>query len=102
MPHQNCVDPFGNLRATAARGALIGNRGCLHDEAGQIREAFARKAWVTYQLQWKGIQRKVFSPGRYADNGSPNERHLLSARLKAISICSLQPSFGFRFVAFLS
>lgn len=67
MPHQNRVDPFGNLHATPERGALLGNRGCLHDDAGQIRKAFARKAWVTCRLEWKGIQRTVFSPGRYTE-----------------------------------
>ncbi len=31
MPRQNRVDPFGRLIAVAARGTLLGNRGCLHD-----------------------------------------------------------------------
>ena len=31
MPLQNRVTPFGELIATAARGTLMGNRGCLHD-----------------------------------------------------------------------
>lgn len=67
MPHQNRVDPFGNLQAMPERGALMGNRGCLHDDVGQIRKAFARKAWVTCRLEWKGIQRKVLTPGRYTE-----------------------------------
>lgn len=45
----------------------MGNRGCLHDDAGQIRKVFARKAWVTCRLEWKGIRRNLFSPGRYTE-----------------------------------
>lgn len=67
MPHQNRVDPFGNLHATPARGTLMGNRGCLHDDSRAIRKAFARKAWVTCRLEWKQIQRKVLSPGKYTE-----------------------------------
>lgn len=67
MPRQNRVDPFGNLHATPERGTLMGNRGCLHDDSGVIRKAFARKAWVTCRLEWKGIQRKVLSPGKYTE-----------------------------------
>ena len=67
MPHQNRVDPFGNLFATPERGALMGNRGCLHDDAGLIRKAFARKAWVTCRLSWKSIHREVFTLGKYSE-----------------------------------
>lgn len=67
MPHQNRVDPFGNLQATPERGTLMGNRGCLHDDSGVIRKASARKAWVTCRLEWKDIQRKVLSPGKYTE-----------------------------------
>ena len=38
-PRQNRVDPFGRLIAAAARGALMGNRGCLHDARGRIRRS---------------------------------------------------------------
>lgn len=67
MPRQNRVDPFGNLITTTPRGTLMGNRGCLHDDQGIIRKAFARKAWVTCRLEWKGIRRAVFAPGRYSE-----------------------------------
>ena len=67
MPRQNRVDPFGSLVVALQRGALMGNRGCLHDSEGTIRRAFARKAWVTCRIEWKSIQRAVFSPGCYSE-----------------------------------
>ena len=67
IPRQNRVNPFGSLVVTPERGALMGNRGCLHDNDGIIRRVFAHKAWVTCQVEWKGVQRKLFSPGRYSE-----------------------------------
>lgn len=67
MPRQNRIDPFGNLMAASDRGTLMGNRGCLHDDDGTVRKAFARKAWVICRLSWKGIRRSVFSPGKYSE-----------------------------------
>ena len=67
MTYQNRVDPFGNLVATQSRGTLMGNRGCLHDDTGKVRKSWARKAWVTCCLKWKGTQRSVFSDGRYSE-----------------------------------
>ena len=32
MPHQNRVDPFGNILAVPGRGMFMGNRGCIHRE----------------------------------------------------------------------
>ena len=34
MPLQNRVTPLGELIATADRGLVYGNRGCLHDATG--------------------------------------------------------------------
>lgn len=67
MSRQNRVNPFGELVATPEKGTLMGNRGCLHDCKGVIRKAFARRAWVTCRLQWKDIQRSVFTPDRYSE-----------------------------------
>ena len=96
MPHQNRVDPFGNLYATPERGALLGNRGCLHDDAGQIRKAFARKAWVTCRLEWKGIQRMVFSPGRYTELFFLDEATALAAGHRPCNDCRSEAYSAFK------
>jgi hypothetical protein len=65
---QNRVDPWGELRAVANRGTLMGNRGILHDDENRIVRPWAHKAWVTCLLEFNGIKRpKPFSPGNYSE-----------------------------------
>lgn len=66
MPRQNRVDPFGNLIVTDARGTLMGNRGCLHDEFERLNgRAWTTKAWIACLLDFKGRHRPVMPPGRW-------------------------------------
>ena len=46
MPRQNRVTPFGEIVATPERGAFLGNRGVLHDRAGNIRRAWQVERWL--------------------------------------------------------
>ena len=46
MPLRNRVDPFGDLRAVAARGLLTGNRGCLVDDKGAIVRRHQVRRWI--------------------------------------------------------
>ncbi len=66
-PHQNRVDPFGRLVADPARGAWFGNRGCLHDDEGQIRRFHSGRRWIYCRLEFKGRQRELLQPGRYTE-----------------------------------
>lgn len=67
MTRTNRVRPDGSLAAHPAQGAFMGNRGCLHDEAGAIRRAFVGKAWITCTLNLRpgGTPRPHDQPGRY-------------------------------------
>jgi hypothetical protein len=67
MSLQNRVDPYGKLHAVAARGAWMGNRGILHDEAGRIVAPWRLKRWITCVLNFRGRQRQVFAPHRYSE-----------------------------------
>jgi hypothetical protein len=67
VPRQNRVTPFGGLIATADRGTLMGNRGCLHDAAQRIQRSFALQRWIICLLQFKGRRRTVMTPGRYTE-----------------------------------
>ncbi|HWL32569.1 MAG TPA: hypothetical protein VNP89_03100 [Gaiellaceae bacterium] len=68
MPLQNRVTPLGELIADPARGLVYGNRGCLHDEAGDIRRMFAVKRWIACRLEFKGRRRtRLLQPGRYTE-----------------------------------
>src|SRR5512146_245181 len=67
MPLQNRVDPYGKLHAVAARGAWMGNRGILHDDARRIVAPWRLKRWITCTLIFRGRQREVFAPRRYSE-----------------------------------
>ena len=62
MPRQNRVTPFGDLIATAHRGTLMGNRGCLHDAEQRVRRAFDVKRWIICLLEFKGRRRRPMAP----------------------------------------
>ena len=67
MPHQNRVTPDSQLIATPARGTLTGNRGCLHNERGEIRRPFVGKRWIACLLEFRGRRRAVMTPGFYTE-----------------------------------
>lgn len=67
MPRQNRVTPFSALIATSARGTLMGNRGCLHDEKGRIRRQFLGRRWIICRLEFKGRKRSIMTPGQYTE-----------------------------------
>jgi hypothetical protein len=67
MPYQNRVDPYGQFHAVETRGAWMGNRGILHNEAGEIVAQWRLKRWITCTLSFKDRKRKVFTPHRYSE-----------------------------------
>lgn len=67
MPRQNRVTPFGEIIATPERGTFLGNRGVLHDEAGNIRRTWQLKRWLLCLLEFGKRHRTVMTPGRYTE-----------------------------------
>ncbi len=66
MPLQNRVMPWGEIVATPARGALMGNRGILHDATGALGTArWKHKVWIACRLDFHGRRREPMPPGRY-------------------------------------
>ncbi len=63
----NRVQPDGSFDRLPQRGQFMGNRGCLHDDAGNIRRKHAGKLWITCTLREKPSRGAVprFAPGRY-------------------------------------
>lgn len=96
MPRMNRVDPFGTLHAVAARGAMMGNRGCLHDADGMIRRPFASKAWITCRLSWKDAARQVFTPGRYSELFFLDEATAFAAGHRPCNFCRHQAYADFK------
>lgn len=59
---QNRVKPTGELVAVSDRGALMGNRGILHNQDKKVVRKWQHKSWVTCLLTFGDLQRpKPFS-----------------------------------------
>src|SRR6266404_3358271 len=89
MALQNRVTPFGEIVATEARGSLMGNRGCLHDDRRQLgRRRWTTKAWVACLLAFKDRPpRRLMQPGHYAELFFLDEATALSAGHRPCAQC---------------
>jgi hypothetical protein len=89
MPLQNRVTPHGEPIAVPARGALMGNRGRLHDAERRIvrRQVSGYRAWVTCLLAFKGRRRSVMTPGRYTELFFLDEATALAAGHRPCGEC---------------
>jgi hypothetical protein len=96
VPRQNRVTPLGELIATPARGALMGNRGCLHDADGRIRRSFVGRRWIICLLQFKGRRRPIMAPGRYTELFFLDEATALAAGHRPCVECQRERYLMFR------
>jgi hypothetical protein len=88
MPRQNRVTPLGALIADPARGLVYGNRGCLHDDTGRIRRAFAVKRWIACRLEFKDWQRgPMLQPGRFTELFFLDEATAFAAGHRPCALC---------------
>ncbi|MBU1691132.1 MAG: hypothetical protein KJ958_07050 [Gammaproteobacteria bacterium] len=87
MPKQNRVNPEGELIANSTRGALMGNRGCLHDDNQRIVRSSARDAWVTCLTSFKDRKRIVMQPGHYTELFFLDEATALAAGHRPCATC---------------
>jgi hypothetical protein len=87
MPRKNRVTPFSTLIATSARGTLMGNRGCLHDDREQIQRQFRGKRWIICLLEFKGWKRAIMTPGRYTELFFLDEATALAAGHRPCAEC---------------
>ena len=79
MTRSNRVLPTGEIVALAFRGTLMGNRGILHDAAGELRRPFATRAWIACRTEFGGRHRAIMAPGRYTELFFLDEVHALAA-----------------------
>lgn len=64
MAERNRVLPDGSIVAVPARGAWMGNRGCLH-EGHEIVRPWRLRAWLVCQLSFRGRRVAQWAPRRY-------------------------------------
>ncbi len=94
---QNRVDPWGRLCANPSRGALMGNRGILHDDENRIVRPWAHKAWVTCLLEFKSIKRATpFSLGNYSELFFVDEATAFAAGHRPCSYCQRERYLKFK------
>lgn len=88
MPRANRVAPTGERFATAARGLLMGNRGCLVDAQGAFTgRRWTTRAWICCRLDFKGRRRPVAPPGRWTALFFLDEATALAAGHRPCGAC---------------
>lgn len=94
---RNRLNPHGQFEAVEARGRMLGNRGCLHDDTGLIlAKAFRRIAWLTCELQFKGRKQPINSPGCYTQLFALDEATMLAAGHRPCALCRRPAYEAFR------
>jgi hypothetical protein len=84
MPLQNRVTPTGEITAQPWRGALMGNRGILHDAQGRLGTArWRHNNWVCCVTEFRGRHREVMPPP-----GSPTRYTALFFRDEACALAA--------------
>jgi hypothetical protein len=85
---QNRVTPLSELIATPERGLVYGNRGCLHDDLGQIRRRYNGRRWISCQLQFKDWRRgPLLQPGRFTELFFVDEATAFAAGHRPCALC---------------
>jgi len=92
MPRQNRVTPFGEIIASPARGTVMGNRGCLHNNRQQIVRLHRGKRWIICVLQCKGRHREIMTPGQWTELFFLDEVTAFAAGHRPCAECS-RPRF---------
>lgn len=96
-PRQNRVTPTGEIVSHPARGHLMGNRGCLHDDTGRLRRArWKTKAWISCQLEFRGRRRQIMSPRSYTELFFLDEATALAAGHRPCFECRREAAKAFR------
>src|SRR4051794_25388901 len=87
MTRRNRVTPFGELVADPARGALMGNRGVLHDDRGEIVRGYRGIRWIACRPAFRGRRRALMQPGRYTELFFLDEATALAAGHRPCAEC---------------
>ena len=96
MPLQNRVTPFSEIVAVPERGALMGNRGVLHDDGRHIVRFSQGRRWIACLTAFKGRRRAPMTPGRYTELFFLDEPTALAAGHRPCHECRRGDSLRFR------
>src|SRR5262249_36915279 len=96
MPLQNGVDPYGRLHAVAERGAVMRNRGVLHDESRGVAAAWRTRRWIARTPAIGNLKREVSAPRRYSELFCLDEATALAAGHRPCAECQRKRYEEFR------
>jgi hypothetical protein len=96
MTRQNRVFPDGTITAHPARGLFMGNRGCLHDDAGRIVRRWQGRRWITCLTEFRGRRRALMAPGRYTELFFMDEAVAAAAGHRPCAECRREAFRAFR------
>jgi hypothetical protein len=67
---------------------VYGNRGCLHDAAGEVRRRYNGRRWIACQLRFNGRRRRpLLAPGRFTELFFLDEATALAAGHRPCAEC---------------
>ena len=82
------VTPFGELVVSVDRGSLMGNRGILHDNQGNLsNRKWAHHNWVACSKSYKDIRRSLYSKDNYTELFFLDEATALAAGHRPCGLC---------------
>ncbi|HEX2502757.1 MAG TPA: hypothetical protein VHK00_02350 [Miltoncostaeaceae bacterium] len=96
MPLQNRVTPFSEIVAVPQRGALMGNRGVLHDDRRRIVRFSQGRRWIACLTEFRGRRRAPMTPGRYTELFFLDEATALAAGHRPCHECRRAAALRFR------
>ena len=98
MTLQNRVTPFGDIVAAPYRGALMGNRGIIHDPATRtlLKRRWTTRAWIICVCEFKGVRRDVMARRSWTELFFLDEATALAAGHRPCFYCQRQQAKAFQ------
>ncbi|MBY5826575.1 hypothetical protein [Rhizobium leguminosarum] len=96
-PRRNRLTPFGDIEATPHRGVLMGNRGDLNDNDGNVCRTWMLRRWISCTLHSPTGRRVTFdTPGCYTPLFFADEVTALAAGHRPCASCRRPAYEAFR------
>ncbi len=98
MSLQNRVTPLGDIVAAPQRGALMGNRGIIHDPATRTlrKRRWSTKAWIICVCEFRGRRREVMAQRSWTELFFLDEATALAAGHRPCFYCRREAANAFR------
>jgi len=96
MPLQNRVTPFGEVIVSPARGTVMGNRGCLHDQGETVLRPYQVTRWIICKIHSNNRVKQPMPPGEYTSLFFLDEATALAAGHRPCYECNRPKYHAFR------